>query len=233
MTFAKLSGQEPKKEETSSQKSRLPKSRMVSQEETMPPQPIARPRINIDLTQIPTLAPEPSPVLSNPLQMRQRSPQIQAKLIIGQQNDKYEQEAVHGKLALRERTKETTNSPIQAKEAETANKTGLPDRLKTGIEHLSGYSLDNVKVHYNSDKPARLRACAYAQGTDIHIAPGQEKHLPHETWHVVQQMQGRVKPTMQANGVAINDDRALEREADLMGVKAASVKRPDSFRSHE
>ncbi len=131
------------------------------------------------------------------------------------------------------RTQETSSAPIQAKEAATANKTGLPDRLKTGIEHLSGYSMDDVKVHYNSDKPARLQAHAYAQGTDIHIAPGQEKHLPHEAWHVVQQMQGRVKPTMQAKGVVINDDRALEREADLMGVKAASEKRFDSFPSHD
>ncbi|NET29217.1 MAG: DUF4157 domain-containing protein [Okeania sp. SIO1I7] len=121
-------------------------------------------------------------------------------------------------------TQETSSAPIQAKVAETANKTGLPDRLKTGIENLSGYSMDDVKVHYNSNKPSQLQAHAYAQGTDIHIAPGQEKHLPHEAWHVVQQKQGRVKPTMQAKGVAINDDRALEREADLMGVKASNYK---------
>ncbi|MDJ0900746.1 MAG: DUF4157 domain-containing protein [Xenococcus sp. MO_188.B8] len=100
------------------------------------------------------------------------------------------------------------------------NRTGLPDHLKSGIENLSGYSMDNVRVHYNSSKPAPLQAHAYTQGTNIHIAPGQEKHLPHEAWHVVQQMQGRVKPTMQVKGVAINDDRALEREADLMGTKA-------------
>ncbi len=215
MTFARLSGHEPKKEETSSPKSRLPKSSIVYHEETKPPQPIARPRINIDMTQIPTFAPESSPVLENPLQMRLPSPQIQAKLTIGQGNDLYEQEA--------ERTLDSSSAPIQAKDAETANQTGLPDRLKTGIEHLSGYSMDDVKVHYNSDKPARLQAHAYAQGRDIHIAPGQEKHLPHEAWHVVQQMQGRVKPTMQAKGVAINDDLALEREADQMGGKAASV----------
>ena len=111
----------------------------------------------------------------------------------------------------------------------TPNKTGLPDRLKAGVENLSGYSLDNVRVHYNSSKPAQLQALAYTQGTDIHVAPGQEKHLPHEAWHVVQQMQGKVKPTMEAQGVAINDDRSLEREADLMGVKATSAKRPDTF----
>lgn len=109
------------------------------------------------------------------------------------------------------------------------NNTGLPDNLKSGIENLSGYSLDNVKVHYNSNKPSQLQAHAYAQGTDIHVAAGQEKHLPHEAWHVVQQKQGRVKPTMQVQGVAINDNPVLEREADMMGVKATSVNRPDSF----
>ncbi|WP_197714670.1 eCIS core domain-containing protein [Nitrosomonas supralitoralis] len=105
------------------------------------------------------------------------------------------------------------------------NNTGLPDNLKTGIENLSGYSMNDVKVHRNSDKPAQLQAQAYAQGTDIHLGPGQEKHLPHEAWHVVQQKQGRVKPTMQLKGMLnINDDNALEHEADLMGAKVAQMK---------
>jgi len=101
------------------------------------------------------------------------------------------------------------------------NDTGLPDNLKSGIENLSGMSMDDVKVHRNSDKPAQLNAHAYAQGTDIHLASGQEKHLPHEAWHVVQQKQGRVKPTKQMKSkVNINDDAGLEREADVMGAKA-------------
>ncbi|MDO5969581.1 DUF4157 domain-containing protein [Flavivirga aquimarina] len=107
---------------------------------------------------------------------------------------------------------------IQRKENHT---TGLPDNLKTGIENLSGYSMDDVKVHRNSNKPTQLNAHAYAQGTDIHLASGQEKHLPHEAWHVVQQKQGRVKPTLQTkNKININDDAALEKEADIMGTKA-------------
>lgn len=102
-----------------------------------------------------------------------------------------------------------------------ANKTGMPDQLKSGIENLSGMDMSDVKVHYNSPKPAQLQAHAYAQGTNIHLAPGQQKHLPHEAWHVVQQKQGRVKPTMQMQGnVNINDDVKLEREADVMGDKA-------------
>jgi len=106
-----------------------------------------------------------------------------------------------------------------------ANTTGLPDNLKSGIENLSGHAMDDVKVHYNSNKPAQLNAHAYAQGTNIHIASGQEKHLPHEAWHVVQQKQGRVKPTMQMKGkVNVNDDKGLEKEADFMGRKALQMK---------
>ena len=111
----------------------------------------------------------------------------------------------------------TQKFPVQRK----YNNTGLPDNLKSGIENLSGISMDDVKVHYNSPKPAQLQAHAYAQGSQIHIASGQEKHLPHEAWHVVQQKQGRVKPTRQLkSAVAINDDKNLEDEADVMGAKA-------------
>lgn len=114
------------------------------------------------------------------------------------------------------------NNSIQMK----PNNTGLPNQLKSGIENLSGYSMDDVKVHYNSPKPAQLNAHAYAQGTDIHVASGQEKHLPHEAWHVVQQKQGRVQPTKQLKGkVNINDDTGLEREADVMGAKALQMKK--------
>lgn len=114
---------------------------------------------------------------------------------------------------------QTTNSPpIQNK-----NKTGLPDRLKAGVESLSGISLNDVKVHYNSDKPAQVQAQAYAQGTDIFVGSGQEKHLPHEAWHIVQQKQGRVKPTTQLKGLQVNSDPGLEGEADRMGSKALRI----------
>ncbi len=118
--------------------------------------------------------------------------------------------------------------PVQRKgdgETPSPNRTGLPDRLKTGIEYLSGMSLSEVRVHYNSPKPAQLQAHAYTQGTNIHVAPGQEKHLPHEAWHVVQQKQGRVRPTIQMRGnTNINDAAALEREADVMGTKSLQFK---------
>jgi len=101
---------------------------------------------------------------------------------------------------------------------------GLPNQLKSGVESLSGMSMDQVKVHYNSDKPAQLQAHAYAQGNEIHVAPGQEQHLPHEAWHVVQQAQGRVRPTLQMKGgVPVNDDAGLENEADVMGAKSLQI----------
>lgn len=115
------------------------------------------------------------------------------------------------------------NSPIASSVRPTKNN-GLPAQLQAGVESLSGMSLDHVHVHYNSSKPAQLQAHAYAQGSDIHLAPGQEQHLPHEAWHVVQQAQGRVRPTLQMKqGVPVNDDVGLEQEADVMGARAMSV----------
>lgn len=106
----------------------------------------------------------------------------------------------------------------------TANVTGMPGGLKMGLEGLSDFDLSGVRVHKNSSKPARVNALAYTQGREIHMAPGQERHLPHEGWHAVQQLQGRVKPTINTNGVAINADKKLEREADVMGAKALEMK---------
>ena len=119
------------------------------------------------------------------------------------------------------KVQQMANQPIQRKE----NKTGMPDSLKSGIENLSGLDMSDVKVHYNSPQPAQLQAHAFAQGNQIHIASGQEKHLPHEAWHVVQQKQGRVAPTKQLKGkVNINDDVGLENEADVMGAKAVQFR---------
>ena len=81
---------------------------------------------------------------------------------------------------------------------EKKNKTGLPDNLKAGIEQISGLSMHDVKVHYNSDAPAQLKSHAYAQGSDIHIAPVQL-----------------------SNKGVINEDTNLEKVADDIGAKAS------------
>lgn len=116
--------------------------------------------------------------------------------------------------------------PVQRREAAPAprrNETGLPDRLKAGVEALSGLSLDDVRVHFGSAKPAQLQAHAFTKGSEIHVAPGQERHLAHEAWHVVQQKQGRVRATMQMKGLEINEDPALEQEADAMDERAGNA----------
>lgn len=99
----------------------------------------------------------------------------------------------------------------------------LPPALRAGIAALSGQDLGDVQVHRNSAAPAQMQALAYAQGNAIHLGPGQDQHLPHEAWHIVQQRQGRVPVTRQLQGVALNDDRRLEHEADSMGQKAAGL----------
>jgi hypothetical protein len=101
----------------------------------------------------------------------------------------------------------------------------VPEDLRAGVEALSGFDLSAVRVHPSSAEPAAIGALAYAQGPDIHLAPGQEQHLPHEAWHVVQQMQGRVRPIAQFTGRALNDDPDLEREADVMGARATRLGR--------
>ena len=123
-----------------------------------------------------------------------------------------------------QRKADMANNAAQRVEAPRPNNTGMPDDLKAGIESLSGFSMDDVRVHYNSSKPATVQALAYTQGTDIHVAPGQEKCLPHEAWHVAQQMAGRVSPTTNINGMPVNDNAALEHEADVMGEKAVQCK---------
>ena len=118
--------------------------------------------------------------------------------------------------------KQNENSSLSAIQKKSNGKsTGLPEGLRSGVESLSGKDMSDVNVHYNSDKPQKIGALAYAQGTNIHVGKGQERHLPHEAWHVVQQKQGRVKPTIQKKGnIPVNDDTSLEKEADLMGDEA-------------
>ena len=98
------------------------------------------------------------------------------------------------------------------------NQTGIPAQLKERLEQSSGLSLDDVRVHYNSELPAKLDALAYTQGNQVEIGPGQERHLPHELGHVVQQKLGAVRANaMHASGVAMNTDVGLERQADEIG----------------
>lgn len=115
-------------------------------------------------------------------------------------------------------------APPSAPPADDQGNGGLPGQLKAGIESLSGVDMSDVQVNRNSSKPAQMKALAVAQGNSIDLAPGQEKHLPHEAWHVAQQKQGRVSANTEVAGNPVNDDAGLEKEADDMGAKAAQMK---------
>ncbi|NER86351.1 MAG: DUF4157 domain-containing protein [Moorea sp. SIO3A2] len=165
---------------------------------------------------------------------------LQGKFSFGQPGDRSRQGANHGgqmvvqpKRNMVQRAAQpltgdslTYGESMRELSSKKENKTGLPDRLKAGIENLSGFSMDDVRVHYNSEKPAQLQALAYAQGTEIHVGPGQEKHLAHEAWHVVQQKEGRVKARKYYKGMEINDEVGLETEAEEKGRTVLSKMRP-------
>lgn len=105
----------------------------------------------------------------------------------------------------------------------------LPENVQSSLESNLGSDFSNVNIHPNSSKATEMNALAYTQGTDVHFAPGQfkpestagQKLIGHEFAHVVQQAEGRVKPTIEVNGMPVNDDRGLESEADRMGEKVA------------
>jgi len=173
-----------------------------------------------------------------PLQRMEDEEPLQGKAVQRMEDE----EALQGKAKGEALQRMEDEEPMQGKakdatlqrqteaKADASDSGGMPGGLRAGIEQLSGADMSGVRVHYNSSAPAQLNAHAYAQGSDIHLANGQEKHLPHEAWHVAQQQQGRVKPTMDVGGTPVNDDPALEKEADVMGAKATQMVDKDSVR---
>lgn len=103
------------------------------------------------------------------------------------------------------------------------NDTGIPDGMRAQFESLSGFSFDDVRVHYQSGKPARFGALAYTQGNQVYIGTGQERHLGHELGHIVQQKRGRVRADFMIGGQPVNDDAALELQADSYARQAQSL----------
>ena len=106
----------------------------------------------------------------------------------------------------------------------------MPAPVQAKMEQSFGTDFSAVRIHEGPQAGA-VGALAYAQGTDIHFAPGQydpgsergQQLLGHELAHVVQQAQGRVRGQTQLAGVAVDDSSALEREADAMGARAAAA----------
>ena len=143
---------------------------------------------------------------------------VQAKLAAARGGEEQEEDAASSEEWFDEDV--GAAEPVQAKPE--PNQTGMPDRLKAGIEMLSGIDMSDVRVHANSPKPARLNALAYTQGNQIYVGPGQERHLSHEAWHAVQQKEGKVQPNKQLPGAVTNNCVDLEIEASTMGQRAAT-----------
>lgn len=117
-----------------------------------------------------------------------------------------------------------------------ASSNALPDPVRTDMEQAFNTDFSDVNIETNSKKADDLGALAYTQGNTITFGPNQynpttqqgRELLGHELTHVVQQREGKVVPTIQQKGAYINDDSALEREADEKGKRAAQTKAQDA-----
>jgi len=104
----------------------------------------------------------------------------------------------------------------------------LPGSIRRSMEHSFGMDFSGVRVDERPEAAA-LGARAFTRGTDIHFAPGQyrldsvagRELLGHELTHVAQQARGAARGTKRVGGVIVNDSPPLEREADVLGARAA------------
>ena len=134
------------------------------------------------------------------------------------QMDLEEEDLLQGKFA--------SNTPVQKKSSN-----GIPEDVHSKLTATMGTDFSNVNVHTNSNQATQLNALAYTQGNDVHFAPGQFKPntsqgqqlIGHEFAHVVQQAEGKVKPTVEVNGMPVNDDVGLESDADRIGDEVARM----------
>lgn len=103
----------------------------------------------------------------------------------------------------------------------------LPDAVRNRMERFYNADFNDVRIHVGPEAPA-IGALAFTVGNTIVFAPGQydpasrrgQQILGHELAHVVQQRAGRVHNPY-GNGLAVVQDRALEAEADRLGIRAA------------
>jgi LysM repeat protein len=123
----------------------------------------------------------------------------------------------------------------------TTSSDKLPDEVQAKMENSFSQDFSNVNIHKDSSSAQDINAKAYAQGTDIHFAPGEynpsskegQELIGHELTHVVQQSSGRVQPTIQGKDLNINNDSLLEKEADDAGIKAAQGQKVNYTASSE
>lgn len=124
-----------------------------------------------------------------------------------------------------------SRTPLQKSEnLSSGSGRSLPDSVQAKMEKAFHTDFSEVQIHPESSVASQIGAVAFAQGNDIHFAPGTyqpetqsgQQLLGHELTHVVQQRQGRVKANVPDASLPINDDPSLEAEADRYGSLAAT-----------
>ncbi|WP_437564370.1 eCIS core domain-containing protein [Sorangium sp. So ce542] len=125
-----------------------------------------------------------------------------------------------------------SREPVDAP-GRAADPTGIPAPVRAKMEESLGSDFSDVRVHPESAQAEGLGALAFTHGNNIHFAPGRyqpesrsgQELLGHELAHVLQQREGRVSSPVQARGLPVVDDSALEDEADELGARAARGER--------
>jgi|GEM_PF-6815388 len=109
---------------------------------------------------------------------------------------------------------------------------GLPNEVNNKMQTAFNADFSDVNIIKDSQESKDIGAFAFTQGSDVHFAPGKfqpftpkgQELIGHELAHVVQQDEGKVEETTKTGNRSINDNPALEKEADVKGKKAAQTK---------
>jgi len=103
----------------------------------------------------------------------------------------------------------------------------LQPALRGQMERAFNTDLGGIRLQEDASTDD-LNALAYTRGADITVAPGHyqphsgsgKRLIAHEIVHVLQQRAGRVPSPRPTEGLPVNEDHSLEREADRLGRRA-------------
>ena len=117
-----------------------------------------------------------------------------------------------------------TSAEQQMGEQESINATGIPDNLKAAVEYMSGYSLDHLRVHYNSDKPEMLGMSTYTENEHVYVATGAEDFLARELWRVTEQLSADAEVIQKDKAKAEKEKEEIEQtDSTYFEVEDAAV----------
>lgn len=125
-----------------------------------------------------------------------------------------------GKLRRNEASSSLLPAPLNEDTPSTRNRTGLPEAAKSGIELLSGISMDDVRVHYNSERAADLASRPRAECRHpCRTRPGAAR-LPRSLARCSAGSGAYHAHEADKRGAPVNEDESLEHDADVMGARA-------------